>query len=233
MSLIVATHQPNYIPWLGYFFKLSKTDVFVFLDDVQFSKTGSHNYHYIKTSDGPLKLKIPVTHKFVDPIRNVKTNDHGGWKQRHLQELAQHYKTSPFFEQVFSDFESVLLKEYEGLCDLNVAIILFIAEKFGITTKTVFSSTLNIEARNEEKIIGICQNLGATVYYSGKGAMAYQNEDNFNQKGIQLVYDTFAPVEYPQLWDEFQKNVSVLDFLMNHGYNWSYYKDLLAKKGIV
>lgn len=233
MSLIIATHQPNYIPWLGYFYKLSKADIFVFLDDVQFSKTGAHNYHYIKTADGPLKLKIPVTHKFVDPIKNVKTNDHGGWKQRHLDELEKHYKTAPFYSQIINDFTKVVMADYENLSDLNVAIILFIADKFGITPKIVFSSSLELESRNEQKIIEICSALKATGYYSGRGAMAYQEEENFSKEGIQLIYDTFTPVEYPQFDGEFQKNVTVLDFLMHHGYNWEYYKELLKSKGIV
>lgn len=232
MSLIIATHQPNYIPWLGYFNKLSQTDVFVFLDDIQFSKTGAHNYHYIKTADGPLKLKIPVTHKFVDPIMNVKTNDHGGWKQRHLDELAKHYKEAPFYNQIIEDFTKVLMVDYDNLSDLNVAIILFISDKFGITPKIVYSSSLNLQSRSEQKIIDICKALNATAYYSGRGAMAYQEEENFANEGIQLIYDTFTPTEYPQLYGEFQKNVTVLDFLMNHGYNWEYYKELLKNNGI-
>jgi hypothetical protein len=233
MSLIIATHQPNYIPWLGYFYKLSQTDIFVFLDDVQFSKTGAHNYHYIKTPEGSLKLKIPVTHKFVDSINNVKTNDHGGWKQRHLDELEKHYKTAPYFNQIIEDFRKVLMVEYDNLSDLNVAIILFIADKFGITPKIVFSSSLGLESRSEQKIIDVCSALNATAYYSGRGAMAYQEEENFSKEGIELIYDTFTPVEYPQMYDEFQKNVTVLDFLMNHGYNWEYYKELLKNNGIV
>lgn len=233
MGLIIATHQPNYIPWLGYFNKLSKTDVFVFLDDIQFSKTGAHNYHYIKTPDGPLKLKIPVTHKFVDPIMNVKTNDHGGWKQRHLDELAKYYKEAPFFDQIIEDFKNVLMVDYDNLSDLNVAIILFISGKFGITPKIVYSSALKLESKSEQKIIDICKALNAKEYYSGRGAMAYQDEENFSKEGIKLIYDTFTPVEYPQLDGQFQKNVSVLDFLMNHGYNWEYYKGLLAEKEIV
>jgi len=233
MSLIIATHQPNYIPWLGYFFKFSKVDVFVFLDDIQFSKTGAHNYHYIKTPEGPLKLKIPVTHRFVDPIINVKTNDHGGWKIRHLAELEKYYKKAPFFDEIMGDFTKILLTDYDNLSDLNVAIILFIASKFGFNPKIVYSSTLKLESRSEQKIIDICKALNATVYYSGRGAMAYQDEGNFTKEGIQLIYDIFTPTDYPQLYGEFQKNVTVLDFLMNHGYNWEYYKKLLFEKGIV
>lgn len=233
MSLVVATHQPNYIPWLGYFYKMSQVDVFVFLDDVQFSKTGSHNYHYLKTPEGPLRLKIPVTHKFIDPIKNVKTNDHGDWKQRHLKEIEKNYKNSLFYAPVMADFEMLLLTSYNNLSDMNVAIILFIAQKFGINPKIVFSSELNINTTNEQRIIDICCALGGTAYYSGRGAMAYQDEKNFNAQGLDLIYDQFSPAEYPQQYGEFQKNVTVLDFLFHHGYNWPYYKELLAAQSAI
>jgi len=229
MSLILATHQPNYIPWLGYFYKLSQCDLFVFLDDVQFSKTGSHNYHYIKTPNGPLKLKIPVTHGFTDPINKVKTNDHGDWKKRHLHEIEKNYKTAPHFKEIYADFERILMEDYNSLSDLNVAIILFIANKFGIHTQTAFSSDLNLDVKSEDRIIEICRKLNATTYYSGRGAKAYQSEKNFNDNGLQLVYDAYTPAVYPQLWGEFQTNVCVLDYLMNCGYDWQSYKNRLEQ----
>jgi hypothetical protein len=229
MSTILATHQPNYIPWMGYFYKISQCDIFVFLDDVQFSKTGSHNYHYIKTSQGSLKLKIPVAHGFVDPINKVKTNDIGGWKKKHLQEIEKNYNKAPFFNQIMADFEKVLLQDYENLASLNESIILFILKKFNINTQIEYSSTLNIDVKNQDRIIEICKKLNATTYYSGQGAKAYQNEEDFNKNGLELVYDNFKPQEYTQLWGEFQTNVTVLDYLMNYGYDWEYYKSLIEK----
>jgi len=227
----VATHQPNYIPWLGYFYKISQCDIFVFLDDVQFSKTGSHNYHRIKSKDGLLKLKIPVKHRFNDPINKVITNDDGGWKERHLQMIREYYKNAPFFEKVYIDFETLLLKKYDDLATLNIALIHFFLEKFAIKTTLVRSSSLDLEdVKNEERIIEICRQLSASTYYSGRGAMAYQNEDNFNEKGIKLFYDNYKPIEYTQLWGEFQANVSVLDYVMNHGFDWQYVIDRINQK---
>lgn len=219
---IVATHQPNYIPWLGYFYKISQCDVFVYLDDVQFSKKGAHNYHFIKTAEGSVKVKIPVKHAYTDPINKVITNDHGGWKERHLDLLQQHYKDAPHFDEVMEDFKTVLLKEYANLSELNQAIIKSIVDKFGLKTEFVCSSELDIHTKSEERIIDICTKLDATVYYSGKGAKAYQDEENFKAKGLELVYDEYSPLPYPQLNEDFQENVTILDYLMNHGYNWEY-----------
>ena len=222
-KIIVATHQPNYIPWLGYFYKISQSDTFVFLDDVQFSKTGSHNYHRIKSPAGLLKLKIPVKHKFNDPINKVITNDDGGWKERHLSAIRDNYKNAPFFKKIFPDFEILLSKKYDSLALLNIALIEFFLEKFSIKTTTVKSSSLNLkDVKNEERIIEICSQLKASVYYSGRGAMAYQNEDSFNSKGIELIYDNYKIIQYTQLWGEFQENVSVIDYIMNYGYDWDY-----------
>lgn len=218
--MIIATHQPNYIPWLGYFYKISKCDVFVFLDDVQFSKKGAHNYHFIKGIEGSVKLNIPVKHNYTDPINEVRTNDNGGWKNRHLDLVHNFYKDAPFFDEVFSDYKTVLSADYNNLAELNISIIKMISHKFGFEKKFIKSSELNLKSINEKKIIDICENLGATVYYSGKGAKAYQNEENFCKRNIKLIYDDFMPMQYKQMYGEFLANVSILDFLMNCGYNW-------------
>ena len=91
---IISIHQPNFIPWLGYFYKIYQSDIFVFLDDVQFSNQGMHNYHYIKTSQGPFRLKIPVRKNFKDNINKVWINDDVDWKEKHLKTFIANYKRS-------------------------------------------------------------------------------------------------------------------------------------------
>jgi len=217
----IAIHQPNYIPWLGYFYKISQSDVFVFLDDAQYSNEGMHNFHYIKTPQGAFRLKIPVDNKFNDPIKNVKTRDELGWKTKHLKNIEANYKRCTHYEEVYNDFSQLLLKEYPNLAVLNSDIIQFISAKLGITTEFVNSSDLNITSGREEKILDICNALEANVYYSGTGAKAYQVEENFTNRGINLLYSTYTPYEYPQLWGEFRANVCILDYLMNCGYDLS------------
>ncbi len=228
-SKIIGTHQPNYIPWMGYFYKISKCDVFVYLDDVQFSKTGSHNYHYIKTPKGSLRLKIPVKHGFIDPINKVITKDSGGWKMRHLEQIKENYNQAPLFTTIFPEFENLLLEDYDNLAELNINIIHFFIKKFNIGTKTIQSSELNLnnDLKGESRILEICKNLGATTYYSGRGAKAYQNEGNFKEIGVNLIYDDFTPIKYDQLWGDFISNVSVLDYVFNFGYEWNNYLQML------
>lgn len=219
----IAIHQPNYIPWLGYFYKIWQADVFVFLDDVQYSNKGMHNYHYLKTPQGLFRLKIPVKQSFGDKINEVTTKDEFGWKEKHLKIIETNYKKSRYFEEVFSDFQILLQRPYVNLAEMNIVVIKFFCGKLKINCNFIKSSDLSVKGNKTEKIIGICKNLGATTYYSGQGARIYQSEEAFFAEGIKLEYSEYLPIHYQQLWDrKFQSNVTVLDFLMNHGYDWNY-----------
>lgn len=221
MNKIIAIHQPNYLPWLGYFYKISQCDIFVFLDDVQFSNQGMHNYTYLKTANGPYRLKYPVNQKFGDTIKQVSAKDELDWKKKHTDAIALHYKKTPYFQEVFEDYKNILNQDYKDIVDLNTAFILFYSKKMGITTQFVRSSELNMESHRTEKIIDICKALDGSVYYSGTGAKAYQTNEEYESQGIELRYSVFSPVAYPQLWNEFQSNVSALDYFMNCGYDFT------------
>lgn len=217
---IIAIHQPNYIPWLGYYYKIFQSDVFVFLDDAQFSNQGMHNYTYIKTPAGSFRLKFPVQQSLGDKINAVRPRDELGWKEKHLKVLESNYGKAKFFSEVFSDYKNLLMQDYKNTAALNTALIKHFADKLGIRVEFVNSSDLKINLVRTEKIIRICEELGGKVYYSGTGAKAYQNEEEFNAGGIELRYSVFEPFQYPQLWEGFQSNVTALDFFMNCGYNW-------------
>ena len=217
---IIAIHQPNYLPWLGYFYKIYQSDMFVFLDDAQYSNKGMHNYTYVKTPEGPYRLKYPVQQSLGDKIFEVTSKDELGWKEKHLVIIKSNYLKSKFFDEVYNDYKTLILKDYLNISELNIALIRFFSEKLDIKTKFVISSELNLDSTREEKIIDICKVLGGNVYYSGTGAKAYQNEENFNAAGIELRYSVFNPFEYNQLWNGFQSNVTALDYFMNCGYDW-------------
>lgn len=216
----IAIHQPNYLPWLGYFYKIYQSDVFVFLDDAQFSNKGMHNYTYIKTTNGSYRLKFPVQQRFGDKINEVRPKDELGWKEKHMAILKSNYSTAKYFTEVFNDYRQLISQDYNSISELNSIIIRFYAKKLGIKTEFINSSDLKKNLSKEEKIIAICNVLGASVYYSGKGAKSYQNEGNFWSNGIELKYSIFEPFDYQQMWGEFQSNVSALDFFMNCGYDW-------------
>ena len=216
----IAIHQPNYIPWLGYFYKIWQSDIFVFLDDVQFTNEGMQNYHYIKTPQGPFRLKIPVQHNFGDTIAKVTIRYELDWVKKHLKTIEMNYKKSAFFEEVYNDFKSVLSGGHQTLSELDISLIKYFSNKLNIDTSFINSSELDIQTVREEKILDICNALKGTTYYSGTGAKTYQIEEDFLDRGIELKYSSFKPFGYPQLWGQFQSNVSILDYLMNCGYDW-------------
>lgn len=216
----IAIHQPNYIPWLGYFFKIYHCDVFVFHDDVQFSKKGLHNFHYIKTKDERLRLKIPVIEHQGTLINEVIIKNQLNWKNEHLHRIKDSYSKAAYFNEVYSDFENLLSNDETNLALLNDDIIKFICQKFGFMREFINASELYLTSTREAKVLDILSSLNAITYYSGTGAAVYQNEADFRERGIELKYSTFQPFEYPQFWGEFEPNVSVVDYLMHCGYDW-------------
>jgi hypothetical protein len=218
----VGIHQPNYLPWMGYIDKIASTDVFVFLDDAQYSNEGGHNRNLIKTSNGKQFLTVPVEQHLGDKINQIRTKDKLPWKKKHLKSIEFNYKRAPYFIEVFPVMEKLLNESYTNIAEMNAAIIKEWCRLFGINTDFKWSSDLNLESLREEKVIDICCMIGANCYISGNGAKAYQVSAHFEQHGIKLIYQNYEPLVYPQLWGEFQVNMSALDYIMNCGFNLPY-----------
>lgn len=218
----IAIHQPDYIPYIGYFYKISQCDIFTFLDDVKFSHNNMHHWNRIKTPKGELRLKIPMDYHSDDTIQMVRTKDELNWKQKHLKAMELNYTRAKYFKDCYPKFRELLSEHYTSLADMNITINLFICDAFGIKKEYIRSSTMNINTMKEDKIIDICQDLNGTEYISGNGAKAYQNEEHFTQRGIKLTYSAYQSIEYPQLWKEFFPYLSILDYIFNCGFDWSY-----------
>lgn len=218
--MVVAIHQPNYIPYLGYFYKIIKADTFVFLDDAQYSNDSITNWNLIKTSGGTTRLKIPVEQHLGDKICEVRPKDELGWKKKHLRTLEMNYKKAPFFNEVFGPLSDILNVDYKNIACLNETIILWLLNCFGIHREIVMSSKMDIQTTREERILDIVSSLGGDVYYSGKGAAVYQNPDHYAERGIKLEYTDYQSTPYRQLWKgDFIPNLSVLDYVMNCGFD--------------
>ncbi len=217
--MIVSIHQPDYIPYLGYFYKIYQSEIFVFLDDVQFSNDNMHHWNRIKTSQGECRLKIPVTYSFGDNINMVRTKDELKWKTKHLKTIEMNYKKSKYFPEIFPCYKKLILEQYPSLAEMNINIIQFICEGYGFKPQFIRASDLNITSAKEKRVIDICLALGGTTYISGNGARVYQADEHFKTKGIHLQYTDYQPFEYKQLWGEFMPNLSVLDYIFNCGFN--------------
>ena len=229
MNKVVAIHQPDYIPWLGFYYKVAHSDLFVYLDDAQFSNEAAHNYNVIKTPQGEFRLRIPVAQKLGDKINEVRTKDELKWKQKHLKTLEMNYKKAPYFAEIFPVYAEVLGKEYDNLADLNIAINQFILDGFGIQVPMVRTSDMDIQGAREERILEICKQFNATEYLSGNGARAYQKQEHFEEVGLTLTYLDYKPIEYRQLWKEFLPCMSVLDYIFNCGFDWDFVEESVKK----
>lgn len=220
--MIVAIHQPDYIPWLGFYYKVAHCDQFVYLDDAQYSNEADHNVNTIKTPQGGFRLKIPVEQHLGDIIKAVRTKDELRWKEKHLKTIEMNYKKTDYFDVFYPKFREVLLMDYKNIADLNIAMNQMILEGFNIHRPYIKSSELKIDSVREQRILDICMEVGATEYLSGNGARVYQEESHFNEVGLKLTYLDYKPIEYKQIWPKvgFLTCMSAIDYIFNCGFDW-------------
>ena len=211
--------QPSYLPWLGYFDQLYKSDVFVLYDDVQYDKHGWRNRNRIKTDTGSLWLTVPVlTHGQGLPTnRDARIDTRQPWARKHLQALRVNYAKAPAFGEVFDALEPVLGRPWTHLLDLNRAVLETLCRLLGLTRSILLSSELNIPGQKTERLIALCRALGAGRYLTGDAASDYLDETRFAANGIRVEYHHYRHPVYPQLHGEFVPYLSVVDLLMNHG----------------
>jgi hypothetical protein len=165
--MIIGILQPGYLPWLGFFDQMYRSDVFVIYDDVQYDKEGWRNRNKIKTGSGVQWLTVPVLIKFEEHplISEVKINNTVNWRKKHLYSIKQNYSKAPFFDKYIHIFEEAYLKVWEYLIDIDMYFILKLAECLGMENKKMArSSTLNIEGDRIGRLLKICKLFNADVF---------------------------------------------------------------------
>jgi len=216
--MIVAVHQPQYLPWLGYFNKMQQADVFCYLDNVQYKKNEWQNRNRIKTAQGWQWLTVPVGYRFGQKINEVKINYTVNWERKHLQALLTNYRKAPFFKEYIDRFESAYSKKYEGLSELNIHLIDMLRGILGLSQKpTLVASALSTSSDPTGRLIDICRAAGGDTYLAGKDGARYMDLDRFADRGIRVVFQNFTHPVYPQLFGNFEPNLSIVDLLFNCG----------------
>ena len=221
--MILSVHQPQYIPWLGYFDKIIKSDCFVFLDNVQYKPREFQNRNKIRTKDGWIWLSVPIVAKGLgrQNICDVKIDNSFDWRKDHCASIKAWYGRSEFFGKHFPFFEGLYAKEWESLSDLSISIIMYALKELSISTPAHFESKLDIKSKKTERIIEICGKLKADTYLPGIGGKEYLEEDKFIAAGITLKYQEFKHPAYRQQFmkdkDDFIPYMSILDLLFNEG----------------
>ncbi|MFB3143731.1 MAG: WbqC family protein [Candidatus Methylomirabilales bacterium] len=213
----VAVHQPQYLPWLGYFDKIDQVDCFVLLDDVQFKKNEWQNRNRIKTAAGWQWLTVPVLHRSFQRISEVRINPTVPWARKHLQALISNYTSAPFFDLHRPFFDDIYARAWGALLDLNMVTITYLVEALRIRTKLVMASSLPLPAELEatERLVAICQALEADTYLSGAGGRGYLDLTRFEEAGIRVLFQAFQTRPYPQRFEAFVPDLSVVDLLFN------------------
>ena len=219
--MIVSIHQPNYLPWLGFFHKMTESDVFVLFDDVQLVRGKSFVVrNRVKTANGVQWLTVPVKEKGeLRLIKEALIVQDGKWQKKHWKTIQLSYKKAPYFDRYEAEFSQIYDTSWEKLSELNVTLIKLIKNLMGINTTLVLSSEMNIEARGAEKILSIIKELKANKYITGegKGSRRYIIEEDFKNNNIELIYQGFKHPVYHQLWGDFVPNLSIIDLLFNEG----------------
>ena len=221
--MILSVHQPQYIPWLGYFDKIDKSDCFVFLDNVQYKPREYQNRNKIRTKDGWMWLTVPIISKGLgrQKICEVKIDNDSDWQRKHARSLEIWYGKAKFFKDHFSFFEDVYTGMWEKLVDLNIHIIKYLLKKLKIKTPLYYESKIGISSKGTDRIVEICKRFKADTYLSGIGGRGYLEEEKFIHERIKLEYQNFIHPVYHQLYikgiDSFLPYMSVLDLLFNEG----------------
>tara|TARA_B110001452_G_scaffold8412_1_gene7385 strand:- start:187 stop:876 length:690 start_codon:yes stop_codon:yes gene_type:complete len=217
----IAILQPNYIPWKGVFNLIDIVDVFVFFDDVQYTKKDWRNRNKIKTYNGEIWLTVPVLTKGVrnQLIKDVKIDSKTNWQTKHYKAIELAYKKAPYF----SDYKHILDEIYlnnswESLVELNVYSTKLLAKTLGIESKYILSSSLDVSgAKDGERVVEICNILKCNYFINGPASKSFMNQEIFDRANITLDYIEYSYKEYDQLYPPFNHFVSVLDLLFNCG----------------
>jgi WbqC-like protein family len=236
---LVAIHQPNFFPWLGYFDKIRQADIFVFLDDAQYQKTGgtwTNRVQLLKPdADEPCWLTAPIDRVFrgtrqVDQIAFASNED---WRSNALRQIAACYRRAPFYAETIALIEPLVRAPYDLIAAFNIDAIKQLISALHLGEKTFLSSaTLLTRSTSTQRLVDITRAVGGTHYLAGGGAIGYQDDDLFPRSGIQLVRQGFAHPRYPQAGrTQFTPGLSIIDVLMHCGINGT--SAMLVNRGIL
>jgi hypothetical protein len=216
--MIVAIHQPQYLPWVPYCDKADRCDVFVYLDNVQYQKNGLQNRNQIMTATGASWLTVPVRASLSTTIAETRVAD-SRWRDKHIRTVEMSYSRAPYLNRFKEEVRPLLERDWELLADLNISVTEWMFENMGVKARRIRASELEVSGKADDLVINICLAVGANVYLSGQGARAYQNVKKFQEHGIELQYQEYRNQPYTQCHKEleFIPDLSALDLILNTG----------------
>jgi hypothetical protein len=214
--MILASHQPDFYPYMGFFYKMVKADVFLLSYDVAYAPRNMNNYNYIKNPQGKHRITRPITAHEGDNLGTVRLRNDEDMIRRLQDNVWQNYRHCRYFDDVWDTFYFTLHEPYRFLVEYTTKIIRDIAKR--LLLKTTIDVAPYTRLKRDERIFRLCELYGADTYLSGHGAAAYHDPNEFAVRGIKLIYTDYKPPVYPQRFGPFIENLSVLDWLFNMGY---------------
>lgn len=224
--MIVAAHQPSFLPWLGYLDKMARADLFVVMDDLQYEAQNFQNRNRIKLNNGIGWLTVPLerghqTDRICDKrIQNGGTNPKEHWQRRIWNSLVIHYRRAPHFARYAGDLEEIFLRSWTHLVDLDLRILELARGWLSITTPVVLASSLELAGEKTDRILDLCRKVGARSYLSGAGgSTGYLDVAALREGGVGVEWQTFQHPVYPQRYPQlgFVPSLCFLDLLFNCG----------------
>jgi len=223
--VILAAHQPSYLPWLGYLDKMAKADVFVVMDDLQYEAQNFQNRNKLKLNNGPAWVTVPLvkgaqTDRICDKRVNNDQSDKEHWQRKTWLTIKTHYGRAPHFARYADELEALYARRWERLVDVDLHVLELARRWFGITVPVLHSSSLELVGQKTERIVDMCKKVGAKVYLSGRGgSTGYLDVELLRREGITVMWQQFAHPTYPQRYPDqgFVPYLAFLDLLLNCG----------------
>jgi hypothetical protein len=223
MPTLVAIHQPNFFPWMGYFDKIRRADVFVFLDAVDYPRSGSGGMgswcNRVRAGvQGEARwITCPVKRaKLGEPINAITIDDDQPWRTKLLRTLEANYRKAACYAGAMTLLEPLITSPENNLATFNITAIEAIADRLAVTTRFVRQSSLPGEGKATDLLISLVKASGGQAYLAGGGAGSYQQDEAFAAAGLDLVYQGFAPRPYGNE-ARFIAGLSIIDYLMHDG----------------
>ena len=215
--MIVTIHQPDFLPWLGFFDRWKRSDIYIILDDVQFLRRGWHHRDKIKTRDGVKWLTVPVfkKRKYHQCIRDVKIDNGPNWRDKHIRTIESNYQKAPNFDHCFRKIKKIYDRNHLFLIDLNLELLNWMATELRITIPTVLASEYNVKTIATQRLVDLVKIVHGTKYLTGLGSKDYLDESLFYKHNIQVIWQNYRHPVYKQLHGEFIPMLSALDYLMS------------------
>jgi len=219
--MIASIMQPTFMPWLGYFNIIKNSDIFIFLDDVQFEKRSwqQRNKILINKKEGYLTVPAISKNRFNQKINEVIVDNDQQWKIKHIKTIKNNYSKHEYFDETFSLIDALYENNYEKLLDLNVNFIRSVLNFLKIETKIIFSSQFNLSSSKDNRILELCKIIKAKKYISPIRSKIYLKDGEiFNKNNIELEYIDYQHKVYKQKKiEKFVPRLSIIDAMFNLG----------------